>query len=301
LVLAIGNPFGVGQTVTQGIISALARSQVGVSDYQSFIQTDAAINPGNSGGALVDMRGVLLGINTAIFSRSGGSHGIGFAIPAPMVKVVLASAKMGSSIVRRPWLGLKTENVTSEIAESLGLPRPAGVLVKGVLEHSPAQKAGLKSGDVILKIDEAQVDEPDTFGYRLAIKPLNSQAALAVMRAGKMVQLTLALLPAPKGKEDKTELKSNSPFQGAVVQSLSPALEEELALELIDQGVVIVEAKTGTPAQNLGFLKGDILLVINGQKIATPADVEKATAERARVWRIEILRNGQVLRSVLGG
>jgi Do/DeqQ family serine protease len=301
LVLAIGNPFGVGQTVTQGIISALARSQVGVGDYQSFIQTDAAINPGNSGGALVDMRGALLGINTAIFSRSGGSHGIGFAIPSPMVRVVLASAKAGSKIVRRPWLGLKTENVTSEIAESLGLSRPAGVLVKGVLENSPALKAGLKAGDVITKIDDTQVDEPDSFGYRLAIKPLNSNASLTVLRGGKPVLLTLALLPAPKGKEDRLELKGNSPFQGATVQSLSPALEEELGLDLIDQGVVIVESKANSPALNLGFQKGDVLLMLNGQKINSVADVERVTNERARVWRIEILRNGQVLRSVLGG
>src|SRR5215831_19056400 len=158
IVLAIGNPFGVGQTVTHGIISALARTQVGVTDYQFFIQTDAPINPGNSGGALVDMTGRLAGINTAIYSRSGGSQGIGFAIPANMVRVVVASAKSGSTAVQRPWLGAKLQSVTPEIAESLGVKRPSGALVANVIEKSPAARAGLKAGDLIVSIDGQNVD-----------------------------------------------------------------------------------------------------------------------------------------------
>src|ERR1700719_1376392 len=150
VVLAIGNPFGVGQTVTHGIISALARTQVGITDYQFFIQTDAAINPGNSGGALVDMTGKLAGINTAIFSRSGGSQGIGFAIPANMVRVVVVSAKGGSGAVKRPWLGAKLQDVTPEIAESLGLKRPSGALVASVVAGGPAARAGIKTGDLIV-------------------------------------------------------------------------------------------------------------------------------------------------------
>ncbi|NJL50933.1 MAG: trypsin-like serine protease, partial [Blastochloris sp.] len=168
LVLAIGNPFGVGQTVTQGIVSALARTQVGVTDYQSFIQTDAAINPGNSGGALVDMSGRLVGINTAIFSRTGGSLGIGFAIPSNMVKVVVESAKSGGKQVKRPWLGAQLQPVTPEIAESLGLPRPVGALVADVPDSTPAAKAGLKRGDVIVAIDGQEVDDPAGLGFRLA-------------------------------------------------------------------------------------------------------------------------------------
>ena len=144
VVLAIGNPFGVGQTVTHGIVSALARTQVGITDYQFFIQTDAAINPGNSGGALVDLTGQLVGINTAIFSRSGGSQGIGFAIPANMVRVVVASAKGGGGAVKRPWLGAKLQAVTPEIADSMGLKRPAGALVTSVVPNGPAARAGLK-------------------------------------------------------------------------------------------------------------------------------------------------------------
>src|SRR6478752_7760553 len=153
VVLAVGNPFGVGQTVTHGIVSAVARTQVGISDYQFFIQTDAAINPGNSGGALVDMAGRLVGLNTAIFSRSGGSQGIGFAIPVNMVKVVVASAQGGSSVVRRPWLGAKLQAVTPEIAEGLGLKRPAGALVASVAPKSPAARAGLKTGDLLVAVD----------------------------------------------------------------------------------------------------------------------------------------------------
>ena len=168
LVLAIGNPFGVGQTVTQGIVSALARTQVGVTDYQFFIQTDAAINPGNSGGALVDMTGRLIGINTAIFSRTGGSHGIGFAIPSAMVKVVVESAKGGGKSVRRPWFGASLQNVTSDVAEAMGLDRPAGVLVARVFDNGPAADSGLKRGDVILGVDGQQVEFAG--GFRLSLR-----------------------------------------------------------------------------------------------------------------------------------
>src|ERR1700676_1038149 len=163
VVLAIGNPFAVGQTVTHGIVSAVARTQVGISDYQFFIQTDAAINPGNSGGALVDLNGRLVGINSAIYSRSGGSQGIGFAIPAHMVQVVVTSAEGGSGLVKRPWLGAKLQEVTPEIAESLGLKSPRGALVGNVAADGPAAKAGIKNGDVIVSIDGTIVDDPNSF------------------------------------------------------------------------------------------------------------------------------------------
>src|SRR5205814_7811655 len=185
VVLAIGNPFAVGQTVTHGIVSAVARTQVGITDYQFFIQTDAAINPGNSGGALVDLGGRLVGINTAIFSRSGGSQGIGFAIPANMVKVVVASAKSGGSIVQRPWLGARLQAVTPEIAEGLGLKRPSGALVATVTEKSPASRGGLKTGDLIVAIDGQTVDDQNAFDYRFATKALGGSAQLGIMRGGK--------------------------------------------------------------------------------------------------------------------
>src|SRR5467141_3528837 len=165
IVLAIGNPFAVGQTVTHGIVSAVARTQVGITDYQFFIQTDAAINPGNSGGALVDLSGRLVGINTAIFSRSGGSQGIGFAIPVNMVRGVISSAQGGSSVVRRPWLGAKLQAVTSEIAEGLSLKRPVGALVASVTPKSPAARAGLKTGDLVVAVDGQSVEDPNAFDY----------------------------------------------------------------------------------------------------------------------------------------
>ena len=169
LVLAIGNPFGVGQTVTSGIVSALARTKVGVTDYQFFIQTDAAINPGNSGGALVDVAGRLVGVNTAIFSQSGGSHGIGFAIPANMVRVVVESSRVGTKVLR-PWLGAKLQAVTSDIADSLGFDRPKGALVMQLHPKSPLNKAGIKRGDVLLSIDGKSLDSPQEFSYRFATK-----------------------------------------------------------------------------------------------------------------------------------
>src|SRR5205823_2437523 len=160
IVLAIGNPFAVGQTVTQGIVSALARTQVGISDYGFFIQTDAAINPGNSGGALIDMRAKLVGINSAIFSQTGSSIGIGFAIPVNMVKIVIAAAKGGGHAVRRPWLGASLQTVSKEIADSLGLERPAGALVADLTAGGPAAEAGLRRGDLITAIDGQTVDDP---------------------------------------------------------------------------------------------------------------------------------------------
>src|SRR5665647_960997 len=197
VVLAIGNPFGVGQTVTHGIISALARTQVGITDYQFFIQTDAAINPGNSGGALVDLTGRLVGINTAIFSRSGGSQGVGFAIPANMVRVVVASAKGGGSAVMRPWLGAKLQPVTADIADSMGLKRPAGALIASVMPGGPAAHAGLKAGDVIVSVDAQAVDDPNAFDYRFATKPLGGNAQFGVLRAGRDVTAVVALQSAP--------------------------------------------------------------------------------------------------------
>src|SRR5881275_2614897 len=232
VVLAIGNPFGVGQTVTHGIISALARTQVGITDYQFFIQTDAAINPGNSGGALVDMTGKLVGINTAIFSRSGGSQGIGFAIPANMVRVVVASAKTGGTAVKRPWLGARLQAVTPEIAEGLGLKRPMGALVANVVPSSPAARAGLKPSDLVVAIDGQPIEDPNAFDYRFATRPLGGTAQVDVLRTGKTVRLTVPLETAPDTGRNEIVLTTRSPFQGAKVANISPAVAEELHLDV---------------------------------------------------------------------
>src|SRR5689334_20535914 len=215
LVLAIGDPFGVGQTVTHGIVSAVARTQVGISDYRFFIQTDAAINPGNSGGALVDANGRLIGINTAIYSRSGGSQGIGFAIPANMVRVVVASAKGGSGAVKRPWLGAKLQEVTPEIAESMGLKRPSGALVANVSAGGPAARAGIKTGDLIVSIDGTVVEDPNAFDYRFATKPLGGTAQIGLMRQGKEVAIAVALQGLPDTPRNELEIRGGrSPFLG---------------------------------------------------------------------------------------
>lgn len=302
VVLAIGNPFGVGQTVTHGIVSALARTQVGITDYQFFIQTDAAINPGNSGGALVDYSGRLIGINTAIYSRSGGSQGIGFAIPSNMVRVVVASAKDGGATVRRPWLGARLQTVTPDIAEGLGLKRPAGALVAGVSNGSPAARAGLKTGDLIVAIDGQVVEDPESFGFRFATKPLGGQAQLGLVRGGRDVRVSVALETAPEtSPRDLVRIRARSPLLGATVADLSPALAEELRRDGNSQGVVVLDVEEGTPAQLLGLRKGDLILSVNGAKVDHARMLERLTQNPQRLWRVQIDRDGRVLTTVVGG
>jgi Do/DeqQ family serine protease len=301
VVLAIGNPFAVGQTVTHGIVSALARTEVGITDYQFFIQTDAAINPGNSGGALVDLGGRLVGVNTAIFSRSGGSQGIGFAIPANMVKVVVASAKSGGSIVKRPWLGARLQAVTPEIAEGLGLKRPSGALVASVTPMSPAARAGLKTSDLIVAIDAQPVEDANAFDYRFATKAIGGSARLGVIRGGKEVALSVVLEAAPDTPHEELVIASPSPFQGARVSNLSPALAENLRLDPSTQGVVIVDIAAGSPAQSLGFQRGDLVLSVNNAKIAKTRDLERVAGQQSRRWSITIVRGGQQVSVELRG
>src|SRR5438874_1332356 len=301
IVLAIGNPFAVGQTVTHGIVSAVARTQVGITDYQFFIQTDAAINPGNSGGALVDMTGRLAGVNTAIFSRSGGSQGIGFAIPANMVRVVVASAKSGGKAVKRPWLGARLQAVTPEIAETLGLRLPSGALVASVVPNSPAARAGLKSSDLIVAVDGQTIEDPNAFDYRFATHPLGGTSQIDVQRGGKPVKLAIPLETAPDIGRNEIVLSSRSPFQGAKVANISPAVADELHLDTDTEGVVVTDLGDDTTAANVGFQKGDIILAVNNQKIAKTSDLEKATRESARLWRITLMRGGQQINVTLGG
>jgi Do/DeqQ family serine protease len=301
-VIAIGNPFGVGQTVTQGIVSALARTQIGINDYGFFIQTDAAINPGNSGGALVDLDGRLVGINSAIYSRSGGSMGIGFAIPVNMVKSVIAAAKGGVASVRRPWLGASLQNVSQDIAESLGLDKPIGAVVASVVEGGPAADAGLKRGDVITAVDGQEVDDGGGVGFRLGVRPLGGTATLGVLRAGKPVDLSLRLMAAPETPpRDPVKIKTRSPFEGATLVNISPAVIEDMSLENASKGVVVAEVEDGSTAAGVGVQKGDVVMAVNGQKIETTRDLERATAAQANYWRLVIQRGGQVIQTVIGG
>lgn len=301
-VLAIGNPFGVGQTVTHGIVSAVARTQVGISDYQFFVQTDAAINPGNSGGALVDQSGKLIGINTAIFSRSGGSQGIGFAIPVNMVRVVLASAQGGSNTVRRPWLGAKLQAVTPEISEAFGLKRPAGALVGTVQAKSPAERAGLRTGDLIIAIDEQVVEDPNAFDYRFATKALGGQARIGVLRSGRETRVTVALEPAPDTPRDERVIRGRSPFSGARVSNMSPSLADELRLDSGLQGAVVVDVAEGSMAREIGFFrKGDVIVAVNGEKVGQTSDLDRVASQPSRFWRITIVREGQTFSVAFGG
>jgi Do/DeqQ family serine protease len=301
-VIAVGDPFGVGQTVTQGIVSALARTQVGISDYGFFIQTDAAINPGNSGGALVDLDGKLVGINSAIYSRSGGSIGIGFAIPVNMVKSVVAAALHGGASVKRPWLGATLQSLTKDIADNLGIDRPTGALVVTVASVGPAADAGLKRGDLITAVDDQSVDDAEGVGFRLAVKPLGGSAKLSILRSGRALTLPLQLAAAPEvPPRDALTIRGRSPFDGAQVVNMSPAVAEELSLDGASQGVVVAGVTDNSTAAQVGVQKGDVVVAVNGRKIATTRDLEKACAERAQLWNLTIQRGDQTIRSQLGG
>jgi serine protease Do len=294
LVLAIGNPFGVGQTVTLGIVSALARTQVGVSDYSFFIQTDAAINPGNSGGALVAADGRLVGINTAIYSQSGGSIGIGFAIPSNMVQTVIAAAQNGG-VIERPWAGLRGESVTAELAPRVGLTRPGGVVVNELYPGGPAERAGLTPGDVILTVGGQPVLDLKAMNFRLATMGVGATATLGVLRRTEELELALPLEPPPEQPaSDPRRLDGRQPLAGATVVNLSPKLAEDLGVADSWSGVMVLKVARGSPARRLGFRPGDFVLGINGEAIDDTAELEAVIgAATSSVWQLEVERDGQ--------
>jgi Do/DeqQ family serine protease len=302
LVLAIGDPFGVGQTVTSGIVSALARTQVGISDYQFFIQTDAAINPGNSGGALVDMDGKLAGINTAIFSRSGGSHGIGFAIPSNMVRLIVQSALKGGT-VQRPWLGATLQPVTPDIADSLGLATPSGALVAKVATKGPAAKAGLVAGDVVVGVDDKEVKDPQAFEYRFLTKGIGGSAELTLLRKGQKLKAIIALLaPVEDPPRDARDLTGRHPLSGCKVANLSPAVAQELGIDDdTRQGVVVVDVKDQTPAARLGVKRGDIVVGLNNEKVSSVAQLAAALDLSGDRWRLSVERDGKLFNLAISG
>ncbi|WP_439578216.1 Do family serine endopeptidase [Elioraea sp.] len=301
VVLAIGNPFGVGQTVTQGIVSALARTGVGITDYRFFIQTDAAINPGNSGGALVTTDGRLIGINTAIFSRGGGSIGIGFAIPSNMVRAVVAGFT-GAGLAR-PWLGARTDSVTAEMAGALGLARPTGTIVADVAPDSPAARAGLRRGDVIVALDGRAVEDSEALRFRLATRAPRGTARLTVLRGGREVALSLPLEPPPeRPARQATLIRGNHALAGAEVGNLSPALADELGLDLLETGVGIIDVRAGSPAARVGLRPGDVILRIGGSEVRGVRDLLVVLeARRSGPFRMAIRREGRVLEATLAG
>jgi Do/DeqQ family serine protease len=299
IVLAIGNPFGVGQTVTSGIVSALARTQAGVSDYASFIQTDAAINPGNSGGALIGMDGRLVGINTAIFSKSGGSLGIGFAIPSNMVRAVVAGTVKGGRLVRA-WLGLSSQAVTSDIAEALNMSKPVGVMVKKVYPNSPATLAGVIVGDIILRIDGKVVNEPKELRYRIATLVVGEKIKLTVLSNGREKVLDLRLLAPPEDPpRDIRTLTGNQPLSGLVVANMSPALADEFGIETFEEGIYIISLQERGFAFRLGFRQGDKITKINNKDMDNTRALESYLNQRFDRWAISVKREGKVLKFVV--
>jgi len=277
--------------VTHGIISALARTQVGITDYQFFIQTDAAINPGNSGGALVSLDGRLIGINTAIYSQTGGSVGIGFATPSNIVARVVATGMAGGRIVR-PWLGISMQRVTADIATGLGLTRPAGLVVKDVFPKGPGEKAGFKRNDVIVALRDLPIDNEAGLRFRLATLSVGDTVPVQVMRGGKEITLEVPLMAPPEDPpRDRSLLDGRQPLSGATVVNMSPAIADELGLIEWKDGVAVVEVTPGSYAGR--FLRmGDMLTAVNGQPLKSVADLKTRIA--SGVQSVSIGREGLV-------
>ncbi len=291
LVLAIGNPFGVGQTVTNGIISALNRTETGISDSGSFIQTDAAINPGNSGGALVDMDGDLIGINTAIFSRSGSSSGVGFAVPATMVQRVVSSALGGESMVVRPWLGLSGESVTADRARQLGLDRPRGLAVTSVWNGGPADAAGIREGDVVVSIDGAAVDDMGGLNFRVGTNAPGDTVQVGLIRDGRerTVNARVARLPGDASLDAATVIQSGA-LTGAQVLALNPAVADRLGVDPTTRGVVVGQvARNSYARQRVGIQTGDVVVSIDGRAVTAASQL----ADVQRGAELTILRRGE--------
>ncbi|MDF2902071.1 MAG: serine protease [Phenylobacterium sp.] len=295
LVLAIGDPFGVGQTVTNGIVSALNRTADPNGDAaNAYIQTDAAINPGNSGGALVDMDGDLIGVNSFILSRSGTSSGVGFAVPAAIVRRVVETAAGGGQAVVRPWLGARTQTVTGEMARSMGLTVPQGALVADIWPNGPAARAGLRQGDVIVSVDGRAVADAAAVSYAISSRRPGDQVKLGVRRNGGEQALTLRAEPPPATPaRDQQVIAGRNPFDGATVVNLSPAVADELGLDpFLGRGVMVTNIGRGF-AMNAGLRPGDLIRRVNGREIATVRELMGALGSGGGQWQVTIERNGQ--------
>ncbi len=294
LVLAIGNPFGVGQTVTSGIVSGLARSGMATgSERGYFIQTDAAINPGNSGGALVDISGRLVGINTSILTRSGGSNGIGFAIPADLVARFVALAAEGVTRFERPWAGITGQAVTSDLAEGLGLGRPEGFLVSAVHPDSPFLAAGIDIGDVILRLNGAPVSAPQDMIYHLTVAGNGGTITVDYLRNARLRIAEVRLAPPPGATSDTAPVTvpPGLSLAGLSVADITPGLLAELNLPLDAAGVVVIDP--GARLGRVGLRRGDVLMSINRVSVRTATEAAELASERGRTWIFEVMRNGR--------
>jgi len=294
--------FGEGQTVTMGIISALTHKSIGSSDLDYFIQTDAAINPGNSGGALVTMDGKLVGINAAIFSRDGGNMGIGFAVPSNMARVMMGALTQGKSRVTHPWMGIAGQDVSQDIALSLGMTQPMGLLVKTLHSSSPAAKAGLKPGDVIVSVNGREIEDSEAFHYRISALRVNSTAELGILRKGQKYSLNVDMIAPPEEPpRNETLVTGRNPLEGAKIANLSPAVAEETGLQGVESGVVVTQVKSGGIAARVGLSPGDVLVELNGQKISTVDDALGMLKRQQSGWRLKIRRDGSEVTMMLGG
>lgn len=294
IVLAIGNPFGVGQTVTSGIISALGRTNV--SDISSAIQTDAAVNPGNSGGALVNLQGELIGVNTAIFSRSGGSNGIGFAIPAELVERAIDSALSEGRIVR-PWIGARTNGIDATMASALGLDRARGAVINEILPKGPADRAGLDKGDVILSVGDTDINDDSGLRFKLATLRRDETVSVEYVRDGR-TRTTKVKVDTPQESPDRDErpLDGVHPFDGAVVVNMSPALGEELGFDPYLTGVMVLKVRSRSAANYNRLRPGDLILEVNGAEINSTRQIDELLLSEPVdvVWDVQVDRNGRI-------
>ena len=293
LTLAIGNPFGVGQTVSSGIISGLARTGTGGGQgFGYYIQTDAPINPGNSGGALIDVNGDLIGINTRILSRSGGSNGIGFAIPANLVREFVRQARDGDTAFRRPWAGMTGQPVDADLADAMGMERVDGMLISELHPQSPFVAAGFEVGDVVLAVDGEPVNSPSEMAFRLSVAGLGGTSEVTRVRNGQMETLEVTLSEAPdEPAAQPIQLNDKTPMPGLVVGRVNPKVITQMQLPLSATGVVVMDP--GPYAGRGGVLPGDIMVAVNGEGVETPEDVARLLQESGRWLQLDLVRQGQ--------
>lgn len=295
LVLAIGNPFGVGQTVSSGIVSGLARSGVATGNARGyFIQTDAPINPGNSGGALIDVNGDLIGVNTAILSRSGGSNGIGFAIPANLVAQFVTQARQGRSAFERPWAGLAGQPVDFDLAGSLNLSVPEGILISDVHPASPFAEAGFAVGDVITAVGGQPVNSPAEMVFRMSVEGIGGTSVITRLRDGVQQGIDVSLIAAPDvPPADERSLDETTVLPGLTVARANPAVIGRFGLPLSTEGIVVIQPE-GYGAR-IGLQAGDVLVAVNGRAMERTDDVATALRNPGRRVQLDVLRRGQRL------
>jgi serine protease Do len=301
-VLAVGSPFGLTQTVTMGIVSAVGRASMGIAEYEDFIQTDAAINPGNSGGALVNVRGELVGINTAIFSQSGGSMGIGFAVPSNLSRAIMDQLVRTGKVVRG-WLGVAIQDLTPELATQFGITETKGVLVSDVMDDSPAKKAGFERADVIIEYDGKSMDSPTHLRNAVAQTPIGKKVSVKLIRDKKPKTIEVAIVEQPKslGQPGAEESRESSVPTGLLSDIEVRELNEELAtrygLKGVERGVVVVRVKSGSTAEEMGVREGDIILEVNRKTVSSLKSYEQAASGLAKDQAVLLLlkRKGQAI------